>query len=48
MPSGLFISVIGRKPAQPNRAIAPLWVGAVVPAIGLTSAGVGLIAGTPS
>jgi hypothetical protein len=48
MPSGFFISVIGRNPAQPNRAIALLWVSAVVLAIGLISAGVGLIAGTPS
>jgi cytochrome bd-type quinol oxidase subunit 2 len=48
MPAGFFLSVIGRDPDQPNRAIALLWAGAAALAIGLISAGVGLIAGTPS
>jgi hypothetical protein len=34
--------------ARPGRAIGLLWVGAAALAIGLISAGVGLIAGTPS
>jgi hypothetical protein len=48
MPAGFFLSVIGRDPARPNRAIGLLWAGAAVLAVGLVSAGVGLIAGTPS
>jgi hypothetical protein len=43
MPTGFFVSVIGKDPARPNRAIALLWAGAVVLGIGLLSAGVGLI-----
>jgi hypothetical protein len=43
MPTGFFVSVIGKDPAKPNRAIVLLWVGAVVLGIGLLSAGVGLI-----
>jgi hypothetical protein len=38
----------GRDLVQPNRAIGLLWAGAAVLAIGLVSAGLGLIAGTPS
>src|SRR5690606_30932814 len=30
MPAGFFVSVIGRDPARPNRAIVLLWSGAVV------------------
>jgi hypothetical protein len=48
IPAGFFLSVIGREPVRPNRAIGLLWSGAAVLAIGLISAGVGLIAGTPS
>jgi hypothetical protein len=48
MPTGFFLSVIGRDPAGPNRAIALLWTGAAALAIGLISAGTGLLAGTPS
>ena len=48
MPAGFFLSVIGRDPARSGRAIGLLWVGAAALAIGLISAGVGLIAGTPS
>lgn len=43
MPAGFFVSVIGRDPAQPNRAIMLLWIGAAVLGVGLLSAGVGLI-----
>ena len=45
LPAGFFLSVIGREPARPNRAIALLWTGAAVLAVGLVSAGAGLIAG---
>jgi hypothetical protein len=48
MPAGFFLSVTGRDPAQPSRAIALLWAGAAVLAVGLVSASVGLIAGTPT
>jgi hypothetical protein len=42
------MSLIGRDPVQPSRPIALLWAGAAVLTIGLISAGVGLIAATPS
>jgi len=48
MPSGFFMSVIGRDPAWPNRAIALLRTGAAVLVLGPIWAGVGLIAGAPS
>jgi hypothetical protein len=48
MPSEFFMSVIGRDPARPNRAIALLRAGAAVRALGLIWAGAGLIAGAPS
>jgi hypothetical protein len=48
MPAGFFLSVIGPDPARPGRAIGLLWSGAAALAIGLISAGVGLIAATPS
>jgi len=43
MPTGFFVSVIGKDPARPNRAVALLWVGAGVLVLGLGSAGIGLI-----
>ncbi|MCK6068460.1 MULTISPECIES: hypothetical protein [Microbacterium] len=43
MPTGFFVSVIGKDPARPNRAVALLWVGAGVLVLGLLSAGIGLI-----
>jgi len=43
MPTGFFVSVIGKDPARPNRAIAVLWVGAIILGIGLLGAGVGLV-----
>ena len=43
IPSGFFLSVLGRDPTQPNRAIGLLWAGAVALTVGLISAGVGLI-----
>ena len=44
MPAGFFVSVIGRDPQRPNQLIAVLWIGAACLAIGLASAGMGLIA----
>ncbi|MBV8786051.1 MAG: hypothetical protein JOZ00_05115 [Mycobacterium sp.] len=43
MPAGFFLSVIGRNPSRPNRAIALLWIGAGVLTVGLIAAGLGLI-----
>jgi hypothetical protein len=43
MPAGFFLSVIGRDPRRPNRLIALLWIGAIVLALALLTAGVGLI-----
>ncbi len=45
MPAGFFLSVLGRDPAKPNRAILLLWLGAASLTIGLLTAGVGLVAG---
>ena len=44
MPAGFFLSVIGRDPTQPNRAIGLLWAGVAALSVGLAAAGVGLIA----
>jgi len=44
MPAGFFVSVIGRDPQRPNQLIAVLWIGAACLAVGLASAGIGLIA----
>ena len=44
IPAGFFLSVIGRAPARPNRAIGLLWTGAGALTVGLIGAGVGLIA----
>jgi hypothetical protein len=47
MPAGFFLSVLGRDPRRPGRLVALLWIGAAVLAVGLVSAGVGLVlAGT--
>lgn len=47
MPAGFFLSVLGRDPQRPGRLVVLLWVGAAVLAVGLVSAGVGLVlAGT--
>jgi hypothetical protein len=43
IPTGFFVSVIGKDPQRPNRAVAVLWIGAIVLSIGLLAAGVGLI-----
>jgi hypothetical protein len=43
IPSGFFLSVIGRDPTEPNRAIGLLWVGVAALTVGLISAGIGLI-----
>jgi len=44
MPAGFFLSVLGRDPQRPGRAIALLWTGAVVLAAGLVVTGVALLA----
>lgn len=45
MPAGFFLSVLGRDPQKPGRAIALLWVGAASLTVGLLAAGIGLISG---
>ena len=44
MPTGFFLSVIGKDPQRPNRAILLLWIGAAVLTVGLLTAGIGLVA----
>ena len=44
MPAGFFLSVVGKDPQTPNRAILLLWIGAAVLTVGLLTAGVGLVA----
>lgn len=43
MPAGFFLSVIGRDPKKPGRAIWLLWIGVVSLTAGLIAAGVGLV-----
>ncbi len=45
MPAGFFLSVTGRDPQRPNRAVALVWIGAVSLTVGLVTAGVGVLAG---
>jgi len=44
MPAGFFLSVIGRDPQKPGRAVALLWVGAASLTAGLLAAGVSALA----
>src|SRR5690242_6253142 len=44
IPGGFFLSVLGRDPQRPGRAIALLWAGAVVLAASLLAVGIGVIA----
>ena len=44
MPAGFFLSVLGRDPERPNRAIVLLWLGAAILTAGLLVAGIGLVA----
>ena len=44
IPGGFFLSVLGRDPQRPGRAIALLWAGVVVLAASLLAVGVGVIA----
>jgi len=44
MPAGFFLSVVGKDPQKPNRAILLLWIGAAVLTIGLLTAGIALVA----
>ncbi|MDQ7878542.1 hypothetical protein Q9R08_11195 [Microbacterium sp. QXD-8] len=43
IPGGFFLSVLGRDPERPGRAIALLWAGVVVLAASLLAVGVGVI-----
>ncbi|MCH6231852.1 hypothetical protein MK786_13965 [Microbacterium sp. CFH 31415] len=43
IPAGFFLSVLGREPERPGRAIALLWVGVVVLAASLLVVGVAVI-----
>lgn len=43
IPGGFFLSVLGEEPARPGRALALLWVGAVVLAASLLAVGIGVI-----
>lgn len=43
IPGGFFLSVLGRDPQRPGRAIALLWAGAVVLAASLLAVGIGVI-----
>lgn len=43
MPAGFFLSVTGRNPAQPGRAITLAWAGAGFLTLGLIAAGIGLL-----
>ena len=45
MPAGFFLSVIGKDPAEPNRLIVLLWIGAASLTLGLLAAGIGMIIG---
>jgi hypothetical protein len=44
IPAGFFLSVLGRDPQRPGRAIALLWSGVVVLAASLLAVGIGVIA----
>ena len=44
MPTGFFLSVVGRDPEAPNGLIALLWAGAALLTLGLLGAGIGLVA----
>lgn len=43
IPAGFFLSVLGRNPERPGKLIALLWLGAGSLALGLVSAGIGLL-----
>ena len=43
IPAGFFLSVLGREPERPGRAIALLWAGVVVLAASLLAVGVAII-----
>jgi len=43
IPGGFFLSVLGRDPQRPGRAIALLWAGVVVLAASLLAVGIGVI-----
>lgn len=44
VPGGFFLSVLGRDPQRPGRAIALLWAGVAVLAASLLAVGIGVIA----
>jgi len=43
MPAGFFLSVLGREPERPGRALVLLWIGAGSLTLGLAAAGAGLL-----
>lgn len=45
LPAGFFLSVIGKNPQRPNRWRLLIWAGAVLLAVGLVGAALGLITG---
>lgn len=49
VPGGFFLSVLGRDPQRPGRAIALLWIGVGVLALAITAVGVStIVAGVAS
>ena len=47
MPAGFFLSASGRGRTRPNRFVVLIWLGAASLAAGVTTLGVGLLAGSP-
>jgi hypothetical protein len=43
IPAGFFLSVLGRDPQRPGRAMALLWAGVIVLAASLLAVGIGVI-----
>lgn len=43
IPAGFFLSVLGKNPERPNRAIVLIWIGAAALTVGLLGGGIGLI-----
>lgn len=43
MPAGFFLSVLGKDPHKPGRAVILLWIGVVSLTAGLLAAGIGML-----
>lgn len=43
IPTGFFLSVLGRNPRRPNRVVVLLWLGVVSLVVGVAGAGIGLL-----